>query len=83
MPSKRQLAQMDPTDNMLSLGNGQNRAGGKKKKTKKNQQEKMLVKDLFGELLEQPRQGGLMAQLDSDEEDLEDDMDLADQDESL
>jgi len=43
----------------------------------------MLVKDLFGELLEQPRQGGLMAQLDSDEEDLEDDMDMADQDESL
>ena len=42
---------MDPNDNMLSVGLG------KKKKGKKGDKKKdsMMVKDLFGEFVEQPR----------------------------
>lgn len=73
MPSKRQLAQMDPSDNMLSVG--QKNGKGKKKGGKKKK-DSMMVKDLFGDVVDQSRKGGLMDQLDSednfDDEDEED-----------
>jgi len=68
MPTKRQLAQMDPSDNLLSIGQ-------KKSKTKKKRngggkrKDSMLVQDLFGGVVEQPsRKGGMMGLNDSEDE---------------